>query len=124
MIGARTWVIAGLSATLLLGGAPAAAEAAAYSHFVGCGLSTSTKPSHACAKGSKKGAFFKSSQGDVAFSVCLRPPTGASLCAYAQRARQGVLKVNRITATVPGRYRVTWFIDGTRVGSFSFRVTG
>ena len=124
MTRSRTLATIGLSATLLLAGVPASAAGAAYSHYVGCGLTKAAKPAHACAKSSKKGAFFESRKADVLHSVCLKPPAGRTLCANAQRARAGQLKVNRITATTPGRYVVTWFVDGKHVGSFAFRVGG
>jgi hypothetical protein len=109
---------------LLAGAVPATAGAAAYKHYVGCGVSQNAKPSHVCPKGSKKGAFFKSLQGDVVYSVCVKFPSGKNLCAKAQEAAQGTLYVNKITSTIPGRHAVSWFVKGQRVGSFVFRVTG
>ena len=109
---------------LLASAVPATAGAAAYKHYVGCGVSQHAKPAHVCPKGSKKGAFFKSLQGDVAYSVCVRFPSGKNLCAKAQEATQRTLYVNKITSTIPGRHRVTWFVKGKKVGSWVFRVTG
>jgi hypothetical protein len=109
---------------LLAGAVPATAGAAAYKHYVGCGVSQHAKPSHTCPKGSKKGAFFKSLQADVVYSVCVRFPSGKNLCAKAQEATQGTLYVNKITSTIPGVHRVTWFVKGKKVGSWAFRVTG
>jgi len=109
---------------LLASAVPATAGAAAYKHYVGCGVSQHAKPSHACPKGSKKGAFFKSLQGDVVYSVCVRFPSGKNLCAKAQEATRGTLYVNKITSTIPGVHRVTWFVKGNKVGSWAFRVTG
>lgn len=118
-------LVAGLGATLLLASAaPAGAEAAAYKHYVGCGLSRKAAPKHVCPKGSKKGAFFKSFKRDVNYSVCVRFPTRKSLCAKAQEADQGTLYVNKITSTIPGKHRVTWFVKGKKVGRFVFRVKG
>jgi len=115
---------AGLVVTGLLASAvPASADAAAYKHYVGCGISRNATPSHECPAGSKKGAFFKSVQADVNYSVCVRFPSGKNLCAQAQEAKQGTLYVNKITSTIPGRHTVTWFVKGQKVGSFSFRVT-
>ncbi|HEY0317167.1 MAG TPA: hypothetical protein VGC49_02605 [Solirubrobacterales bacterium] len=109
---------------LLAGAAPATAGAAAYKHYVGCGVSRNAKPSHVCPKQSKKGAFFKSLQGDVVYSVCVTFPSGKNLCAKAQKAVQGTLYVNKITSTIPGKHRVSWFVKGKKVGSFAFRVAG
>ena len=117
-----------LAATLVLAGVlvsavPASADAAAYKKYVGCGISRNAEPSHKCPAGSKKGAFFKSNNADVSYSVCVKFPTGKNLCAKAQRAEQGILYVNKITSTIVGVHRVTWFVKGRKVGSFSFRVT-
>ncbi len=109
---------------LLAGAVPATAAAAAYKHYVGCGISRNATPSHTCPKGSKKGAFFKSLKADVVYSVCVKFPSGKNLCAQKQEATQGTLYVNKITSTIPGKHRVTWFVEGKKVGSFVFRVKG
>ena len=107
---------------LLASAAPATAGAAAYRHYVGCGVSQNAKPSHLCPKKSKKGAFFKSLKGDVVYSVCVKFPSGKNLCAQKQEATKGTLYVNKVTSTIPGKHRVTWFVEGKKVGSFVFRV--
>jgi hypothetical protein len=112
-------VATGLLATAM----PSTAGAAAYKHYVGCGISRNATPSHVCPKGSKKGAFFKSFQADVVYSVCVKFPSGKNLCAQAQEAERGTLYVNKITSTIPGRHVVTWFVKGDKVGTFVFRVT-
>lgn len=113
-------VLAG--AVLLAGAAPASAGAAAYKHYVACGLSQKAKQSHKCPKRSKKGAFFKSLQGDVVYTVCVRFPTRKGLCAPRQEADRGTLYVNKITSTIPGKHKVAWFVKGKRVGIFFFEV--
>lgn len=107
---------------LLASAAPATAGAAAYQHFVGCGISRNAKPAHVCPKGSKKGAFFKSLKADVVYSVCVKFPSGKNLCAQKQEATKGTLYVNKVTSTIPGRHQVTWFVSGKKVGTFVFRV--
>lgn len=107
---------------LLASAVPASAGAAAYKHYVGCGISRNAHPSHVCPKGSKKGAFFKSLKKEVNYTVCVRFPSGKNLCAKAQPAEQGTLYVNKITSTIPGKHRVTWFVAGKKVGSSVFRV--
>ena len=42
----------------------------------------------------------------------------------AQPATQGTLYVNKITSNIPGKHRVTWFVEGKRIGSFAFTITG
>ena len=118
-------LVALLVATGLLAAAvPATAGAAAYRHYVGCGISRNADPSHACPKGSKKGAFFKSTKANVMYTVCVKFPSGKNLCAQAQEAVKGTLYVNKITSTIPGRHVVSWFVKGKKVGSTAFRVTG
>jgi hypothetical protein len=116
-----------LSAVLVVGGllasaAPATAGAAAFKHYVACGISRKATPAHLCPSGSKKGAFFKSLDADVVYSVCVKFPSGKNLCAQKQEATQGTLYVNKITSTIVGRHQVSWFVEGKKVGSFVFRV--
>ena len=113
-----------LSIALLAAATTATAGAAAYRHYVACGVSQNATPAHKCPKQAKKGAFFKSLKGDVNYSVCVKFPTGKNICAKAQPAVQGTLYVNKVTSNIPGKHRVTWFVEGKRVGSFIFRVTG
>jgi hypothetical protein len=124
MKGLKALSAAVVMAGLLAGAAPATAGAAAYKHYVGCGISRNATPSHVCPKKSKKGAFFKSLKGDVNYSVCVKFPSGKNLCAQKQKAEQGTLYVNKITSTIPGKHRVTWFVEGKKVGSFVFTVKG
>ncbi|MDX6622341.1 MAG: hypothetical protein QOE75_273 [Solirubrobacterales bacterium] len=116
---AATLVVTGL----LVSAVPASADAAAYKKYVGCGISRNAEPSHKCPAGSKKGAFFKSNNADVTYTVCVKFPSGKNLCAQAQEAEQGTLYVNKITSTIPGLHTVSWFVKGKKVGSFVFRVT-
>jgi hypothetical protein len=111
-----------LLVTGLLASLPADAGAAAFKHYVGCGISRKAKPAHVCPKSSKKGAFFKSLQADVVYSVCVKFPSGKNLCAQAQKAEQGTLYVNKITSTIPGKHRITWYVKGKKVGTTVFRV--
>jgi ABC-type sugar transport system substrate-binding protein len=109
-------------ALLLAATAPASAQAAAYKHYVACGVSQNATPSHACPAASKKGAFFKSVQADVFYTVCVKFPTGKNLCAKAQEATMGTLYVNKVTSNIPGKHRVSWFVEGKQVGLFAFDV--
>jgi hypothetical protein len=122
MKGLKTLTAVLASIALLACAVPASAGAAAYQHYVACGVSKNAKPAHKCPKKSKKGAFFKSLQADVSYSVCVRFPTGKNICAKAQEATQGTLYVNKITSNIPGKHRVTWFVGGKHVGSFVFNV--
>lgn len=123
MKGLKALVATLVAVGMLAVAVPASADAAAYKHYVGCGLSGKAKQADSCPKGSKKGAFFKSLKGDVFYSICVQFPAGKSLCADKQEATQGTLYVNKITSTIPGRHKVTWFVEGKRVGVFFFEVT-
>lgn len=112
------------TALLACGGLAATAGAAAYKHYVACGVSQNATAKHKCPKKAKKGAFFKSLKADVNYSVCVKFPTGKNICAKAQPATQGTLYVNKITSNIPGKHRVSWFVEGKRVGAYVFRVTG
>lgn len=122
MKGLKALVAVAVAAGLLTLAAPASAGAAAYKHYVGCGTSRNAKPADVCPRSSKKGAFFESLKADVVYTVCVRFPSGKSLCAHAQKAEKGLLYVNKITSTIPGRHRVTWFVKGKKVGTSFFRV--
>lgn len=124
MKGLRTLAAVGLGMALLASAAPASAEAAAYTHYVACGLSQNAKPSHVCQKPREKGAFFRSNKADVLYTICVKFPTRKSLCASKQEALRGRLYVNEITTNIPGEHRVTWFVKGKRVGVFDFFVPG
>lgn len=123
-----------LASALLVAAVPAAAQGAAYRHYVACGLSKNAKPSHLCQKKRDKGAFFRTNRGKrcvdsdgnpiicVYYTVCVKFPTKKNLCAPKQQAEKGVLYVNEITSNIPGEHRVTWFVQGKQVGAFSFVV--
>ncbi|HEX7058753.1 MAG TPA: hypothetical protein VF176_02780 [Solirubrobacterales bacterium] len=124
------------SVVLLAVAVPASAGAAAFKHYVACGVSQNAKPSHICSKKRKKGAFFRSNKGQpcrdpegksvlcVYYKVCIHFPNGKNLCANHQQAIKGTLYVNKITSNIPGKHRVTWFVQGKRVGLFIFKVNG
>lgn len=122
MKGLKALAAAMLVGGLLISAVPASASAAAYKHYVGCGVSRNAKPSHLCPRKAKKGAFFKSVKRDVNYSVCVKFPSKKNLCAKAQEAEQGTLYVNKITSTIPGKHVVSWFVKGKKVGAFAFRV--
>jgi hypothetical protein len=124
MRAAKRLVAVGLAVGILTSAAPATADAAAFKHYVACGLSENAKPAHSCHKKQKKGAFFRSNRADVFYTVCVGFPTGKNLCAPKQEAVRGTLYVNKITSNIPGEHKVTWFVEGKRVGLFKFVVLG
>jgi ABC-type sugar transport system substrate-binding protein len=120
----KTLAAIGLGIALLAGAAPASAQGAAFKHYVACGLSQNANPAHVCQKKRKKGAFFQSNRADVFYTVCVKFPTKKNLCAPKQEAKLGTLYVNKITSNIPGKHRVSWFVQGKRVGAFVFTVPG
>lgn len=122
MKGPKTLTAIVLGIALLASAVPASAQGAAFSHYVACGLSQNAKPAHRCPKSSKKGAFFRSNKGNVFYSVCVKFPGKKNLCRPKQEAKQGTLYVNKITSNIPGEHKVTWFVEGERVGIFYFLV--
>lgn len=124
MKGPKTLTAIVVGAALLASVAPASAQAAAYKHYVACGLSQNAKPAHSCQRKRDKGAFFRSNKADVFYTVCVKFPTKKNLCAPKQEAEQGTLYVNKITTNIPGEHRVSWFVEGKRVGSYLFTVPG
>jgi hypothetical protein len=122
MKGLKLLAVTLLGVAVLASAAPASAKAAAFKHYVACGLSAKSKPSHVCPRGGSKGAFFRSNNADVTYKVCVKFPTGRRICEGGQQAAQGTLFVNKITTNIPGRHKVTWFVKGKRVGTWIFRV--
>jgi hypothetical protein len=123
MKGPKTLAAVVVGIALLASAAPASAKkSAAFKHYVACGLSQKAKPAHRCAAERDKGAFFRSNNGDVFYTVCVKFPTKKNLCAPKQKAEEGTLYVNKITSNIPGEHKVSWFVRGKRVGVFSFVV--
>lgn len=124
MKGLKTLTAVGLAVALLVSAAPVSAKkSAAYRHYVACGLSQEAKPAHTCQGKRDKGAFFRSNKRDVFYTVCVKFPTKKNLCAPKQEAIKGTLYVNKITSNIPGEHRVSWFVEGKRVGVFNFFVS-
>lgn len=124
MKGLKTLAASGMAIALLASASPATAQGAAFRHYVACGLTQNAKPAHVCQKARKKGAFFRSNNADVFYTVCVKFPGKKHLCAPKQKAEQGTLYVNKITSNAAGKHRVTWFVQGKAVGSFVFTVPG
>jgi hypothetical protein len=123
MRGLKTLIATLLGTALLTAAAPASATAPAYLHYVACGVSQKAKPAHTCSKKSKKGAFFQSNVADVSYTVCVKFPNNSNICTSTpQQALQGTLYVNKIKSNIPGKHKVTWFVEGKRVGLYYFTV--
>jgi hypothetical protein len=91
-----------------------AAASARYSAYAACGLGAHAAPAHKCTKGSKVGAFFKSTE-PVVFKLCAKFPGGQRLCANDQSAKAGKLKVNKVTTNKLGRHKLTWILPDRKI---------
>jgi hypothetical protein len=117
------WVAAFLIGIAVLLLAPASSLAAnRYVFYAACGYTSSAQASHLCSKSSQKAAFFKSQDASVTYKVCVKYPNGQKLCASAQSAPKGKLKHNTITSSLKGAHRITWFVNDTKVGSWTLNV--
>lgn len=95
---------------------PAAASAAQYETYVGCGTSASTPPAGTCLLGDTIGAFFASDE-EVEYEVCVEFPDGFEECAEEQEAEAETLYVNKLVPDELGAYLFTWYVGPTEVGS-------
>jgi hypothetical protein len=84
------------------------------STWTGCGVTPTTPRSHHCKQGefgTEFGAFIKASQ-DVTYKLCVRFPTGRKECVRNEPAKAERTYVNRVPAKFPGRYALTWTVEG------------
>lgn len=113
--------LVGVSLLMLLPGTASATNR--YVYYGACGHTASAAPSHSCSASSDKAAFFKSRDAAVSYKVCVKFPNGKKLCADAQQAGKGKLRHNTITSSVRGAHKITWFVDGSKVGGWTLNVT-
>jgi hypothetical protein len=102
---------------------PLPASAAEYETFVGCdGFAEPPVPSHVCQLGDLPGAFFESDV-ETEYEVCVEFPDAEEFCTEEEEeAEAGVLYVNLIFSELTGDHLVTWYVEGTEVGSWEFRL--
>ncbi len=123
MMGLKALAATVLGVALLAGAAPASAGAAAYKHYVGCGVSEHATPARSCSKSEQKGRLLREPRRQrLLLRLRQVPERETSLQAQKQEATKGTLYVNKITSDIPGKHKVTWFVSGKRVGSYSFTV--
>lgn len=101
---------------------PLQASAAEYETFVGCDdLAESPVPSHVCQIGDFPGAYFESDV-DVEVQLCVEFPNAEELCTENEFAEGGVLYVTSIFSELEGNHLATWYVEGTEIGSWAFRL--
>jgi hypothetical protein len=123
-------LLAALTLLALSGLAPAQ-QKDPYTTFVACDYDlkrlATIRKTHFCPAGEVVGAFFRRNVGEpgslVRYTVCVAFSQGGNDCATGVPARKRGrrLYVNRIIGAGPGRHRVTWFVQGERVGLWYFR---
>ena len=91
-----------------------AAASARYTAYAACGLGAHRHPPTSARRGSKVGAFFKSTE-PVVFKLCVKFPGGQHLCANDQNAKAGKLKINTVTTNKLGRHRLTWILPDREI---------
>jgi hypothetical protein len=94
-----------------------------YTTYVACSTKTTAKPAKECRLSQPKAAFFRSGKHDATYKVCVKfPGKKRRLCASAQDAPKGKTKYVTIATANTGRHKVTWYVGGTKVGSWNFEV--
>jgi len=64
-----------------------------------------------------------STKHDATYKVCVRfPGKKKRLCASAQDAPKGRTKVVTIATASAGPHRITWYVAGEKVGSWTLEV--
>ncbi len=100
---------------------PAAASAAEYETYVGCGTSASTPPAGTCLLGDTVGAFFETDE-ETEYEVCVEFPDGIEECAEEQEADAEVLYVNKLVPDEIGTYFFSWYVEAAEVGAATVRL--
>ena len=94
-----------------------------YTTYVACAKNTADQAEHECDLGSTPVAVFVSKNRDATFKVCAKFPKKKNrLCATAQQADKGKPRLNTITTDKVGTHKVTWYVDGHKVGAWKFDV--
>jgi hypothetical protein len=95
-----------------------------YQTYVACSTKASAKPAHSCKSSQPKAAFFVSTKHDATYKVCVKfPGKKKRLCASAQPADKGEKRFVTIATAKTGKHRVAWYVEGAKVGSWTFDVT-
>ena len=113
-------------AVALAGPASAAVPTAAdgFTRYVACSHKASGQASHECRLSQAKAAYFVSSNRDATYKVCVKfPGKKKRLCASAQDAPKGQKRIVTIATANTGTHKVTWYVEGKKVGSWNFQVT-
>jgi hypothetical protein len=94
-----------------------------YRTYAACSIKAGAKPAKECKLSQPKAAYFVSTQHDSTYKVCVRfPGKKKRLCASAQDAPKGKTKIVTIATANTGRHRITWYVAGKKVGSWTLDV--
>ena len=106
---------------LLLVPGPTPADAPVYGAKVVC-TPKSKKPARVCSLAANPRAVFRAfEEADVRYHVCVDKPKSKSRCRARTTGRPGRRSRAAIRLTRPGRYTITWRVNGKRVKRRGFR---
>jgi hypothetical protein len=116
-----------LGATLLVAGfltsvAPAGASARDFEGYIACGRSAQAPEARSCPRSRVFSVFFRSLDATVLFHFCVKFPNGRE-CSKSLEAEHNHLYRQGIHPGLPGKYRVTFFVDGDPIGSKAVQIT-
>jgi len=99
----------------------APAEAPIYGGTITC-TPKSSKPARICSLAANPRAIFRAfEERNVRYRVCVDKPHAKSRCRSRRTGRRGHRSRAAINLTRPGRYTVTWRVNGKRVKRRGFR---
>lgn len=121
-IGPARWcAVIALAAVFALGGERESADAEGSIApgvvvYAGCDSAIGTAPSHVCHKGDELGAFIRSDNDDLVYTVCFEIPHRKRACAKEQEATRDTLFVNTISSSAAGKARIYWYANSVEIG--------
>ena len=102
-------------------GVASAAEAPVYGAKITC-TPKSEAPARVCSLAASPRAIFRAfEKSNVRYLVCVDKPRAKSRCRERRTGRRGRRSRAQINLTRPGRYTVTWRVNGRRVKRRGFR---
>ena len=117
----RGALLIGAAVAVLLVPVPATAEAPTYGAKITC-TPKSQQPARVCSLAASPRAIFRAfEERNVRYRVCVDKPRSKSRCRARQTGRRGHRSRAAINLTRPGRYTVTWRVNGKRVKRRGFR---
>ena len=89
-----------------------------------CGLSENAKPAHAVRRAATRARSSAAPKTTSSTRSASNSRPNAGSARRNRKRRPGTLYVNKITSNIPGQHKVTWFVEGKRVGSVRLQGEG